>query len=91
MPKPLPASECPRPLYAWTGGPARAAYGLADRAPLRELVERSAAARVSATTILFVMFHPSRTVRNTLRSMEAQREDWRGLVAGSRGLTPKAR
>jgi uracil-DNA glycosylase len=57
----------------------RAAYGVPDRAPLRDLVERSPAARLSAITVLFAMFHPSPTVRNTVRSLETQREDWRRL------------
>jgi uracil-DNA glycosylase len=57
----------------------RAAYGVPERVPLRELVEGSPAATLSPGTALFAMFHPSPTVRNTMRSLEAQREDWRRL------------
>jgi hypothetical protein len=47
--------------------------------PMDVLVDRCPAAQLSAATALFVMYHPSPTVRNTKRSFEQQRTDWRRL------------
>ena len=59
----------------------RAAFGVPERQPLDILVQQCPAAYLTAGTALFVMYHPSPTVRNTTRSLEQQRADWRRLGA----------
>jgi uracil-DNA glycosylase len=79
-----PLIELIRPMAVVTLGRrafdgALTAFGVACTASLAELVDRRATFDLPGGARLFPRFHPSRTVLNTVRSLDQQIEVWRAI------------
>jgi DNA polymerase len=65
------------------------AFGLVSKGKLRDVVAQPIP--LTGGTMLMPLYHPSRTVLNTARSLETQREDWRNVgrvLSGAGTSTP---
>jgi len=56
-----------------------ASFGILKPAQLVNIVERGQTFELSPSCVLFPMCHPSRTVLNTVRSLDLQMKDWQAL------------